>query len=61
MKNDFKGILVRWDFPKGFFKYAGVLGLRRPALGRFQATIIDFRGILGLETFLRGFLAVHGS
>ena len=32
--NDFRGIVGPWEFPKGFFRYAQAVGLRRAALGR---------------------------
>ena len=53
--NDFRVILSRLDFFKGFFGYARVPGPRRAALERFWTVINDFRGILGRWNFPKWF------
>ena len=55
MINDLRHIWGRWEFPKGFFGYARVLGSRMAALGRFYSKIYDFRSILGPWDFPKGF------
>ena len=58
--NDFSGILGHWDFPKGFFGYAQVLGFRRAALRGFGPLSTIIKVFRAVRSSLRGFWRFAG-